>query len=160
MRRMAAATILMTGAAVGLAPNAAAYAALPSFVVTTTQDAVHPEHTPPTGTFTASGLPGCSGGTYADSLVYFTPQGNRVVVDEHYTCLEGGTFTARLALHTSVIAPDGTQSVDGTWRVVASNNGIAGSGDATGLATGCSPVGAIFGVCTGPAGGRIVGIVK
>jgi hypothetical protein len=160
MRRIAAATILLVGATVALTPNLAADAALPSFAMTTTPDAFHPPHTPPTGTFTASGLPGCSGGTYVDSLVYFTPQGNRVVVDENYTCLEGGTFTARMALHTGVIAPDGTQAIYGAWRVVAADNGIAGSGDLASVATGCSPVGAIFGDCSGVATGHIVGMLK
>jgi hypothetical protein len=128
-------------------------------VVTTTQDGFHPPHTPPTGTFTAIGLPGCQSGTYADSLVYFTPSGTRVVVDEHYTCLGGATFTARIALHVAEAAPDGTQAVDGTWRIVSSDTGLAGSGDSTGIGTGCAPIGAVFAECSGGSG-LVVGHLK
>ncbi|MDQ6873626.1 MAG: hypothetical protein M3042_00980 [Actinomycetota bacterium] len=156
---MAVATILMAGATLSLAPNMPADAAPPPLILSTTQDAFHPPHTPPTGTFTATGLAGCPSGTYADTLVYFTPPGTRVVVDEHYTCLGGATFTARLALHIAEVAPDGTQAVEGTWRIVTSDTGLAGSGNITGTATGCAPVGAVFADCTGGSG-LVVGQLK
>jgi hypothetical protein len=64
-----------------------------------------------------------------------------------------------MALHIAATAPDGTQMGDGTWRIVASDSGLAGSGDLSGLSTGCSPIGAVFADCTGSTG-RIVGNVK
>ncbi|MGI8868925.1 MAG: hypothetical protein ACR2F6_08770 [Mycobacteriales bacterium] len=149
----------MAGATLSLASGTTAQAAPPPLVITTVQDAVHPPHTPPTGTFEATGLTGCPSGTYADSLVYFTPNGTRVVVDETYTCLDGATFTARVALHIAPTAPDGTQTAEGTWRIVSSDTGLAGSGNLSGLATGCSPVGAVFAECTG-ASSLVVGKVK
>ena len=160
MRSTTAALALVVGATVSLMGTVPAHGAQPTFVINTVQDAVHPPHTPPTGTFEAAGLPGCSSGTYADSLVYFTPPGTRVVVDETYSCVGGATFTARMALHVDPIAPDGTQAVAGTWRIVTSDTGLAGSGDASGLATGCSPVGGVFGECTGSSTGRIAGNVR
>lgn len=159
MKRTSAALTLMASVGVGLLGWAPADGASPALVITTVQDAVHPPHTPPTGTFTAIGVPGCPAGTYADSLVYFTPNGTRVVVDETYTCVGGATFTARMALHIAPTAPDQTQAADGTWRIVASDSGVAGSGQLTGLGTGCSPVGAVFAECTG-ATGLIVGKAK
>ena len=159
MRWTTPALALMVGATMSLTGATAAHGAQPTFVVTTVQDAVHPPHTPPTGTFEAVGLAGCASGTYADSLVYFTPPGTRVVVDETYSCLGGATFTARMALHIDATAPDGTQAATGTWRIVASDTGLAGSGDVSGLFTGCSPVGAVFAECTGSTG-RILGNVK
>jgi hypothetical protein len=159
MRSRTATLALVIGAALSLTGLTPAQGAQPTFVIATVQDAVHPPHTPPTGTFEAAGLAGCYSGTYADSLVYFTPPGTRVVVDETYSCGSGATFTARMALHVAATAPDGTQAVEGTWRIVASDTGLAGSGDLSGLATGCSPIGAVFADCTG-ASGRIVGSVK
>ena len=160
MRWTTAALALVVGATLSLMGIAPAQGAQPTFVMSTVQDAVHPPHTPPTGTFEAVGLAGCSSGTYADSLVYFTPPGTRVVVDETYSCVGGATFTARLALHIAATAPDGTQAAEGTWRIVASDTGLAGSGGLSGLGTGCSPIGAVFADCTGSSTGRIVGKVK
>jgi len=159
MRPTTAVLALVAGATLSLAGGPSAQGAQPPLVITTVQDALHPAHTPPTGTFTATGLAGCPSGTYADSLVYFTPNGTRVVVNETYSCLGGATFTARMALHIAATAPDHTQAVEGTWRIVASDSGLAGSGDLSGLATGCSPVGAVFADCTGGSG-LIVGMVK
>jgi hypothetical protein len=159
MRRTTAALAAVACATLSLTGGTAAHSAPPPLVVTTVQDALHPAHTPPTGTFAATGLAGCPSGTYADSLVYFTPPGTRVVVDETYSCLGGATFTARMALHIAPTAPDGTQPAEGTWRIVSSDTGLAGSGDLTGLATGCAPIGAVFAECTGSTG-LIVGKVK
>jgi hypothetical protein len=159
MKRTLAALTLVASVTVGLTGGPAAYGAPPHFVVTSVQNAVHPPHTPPTGTFEATGLTGCPSGTYADSLVYFTPKGTRVVVDETYSCLGGVTFTARLALHIAAAAPDHTQAAEGTWRIVASDTGLAGSGQVSGLSTGCSPVGAVFAECAG-ATSLIVGNVR
>ena len=161
MNRTTAALTLAGAATLGLMGSAGtAQAAPPPLVVTTVADpGPRPPHTPPTGTFQATGLAGCPSGTYADSLVYFTPRGTRAVVDETYSCQGGPTFTARLALHIAATAPDGTQAVDGTWRIVASDSGLAGSGDLTGQGTGCLPVGAVFAECSGMSG-LVVGNVK
>ncbi len=159
MIRTSAALTLAVGVSIGLLAGPDADAALPPLVVTTVQDAVHPPHTAPTGTFEATGLAGCPSGTYADSLVYFTPNGTRVVVEETYSCLGGATFTARLALHIDATAPDHTQAADGSWRIIASDSGLAGTGHLSGLSTGCSPVGAVFADCTA-ASGLVVGHVK
>jgi hypothetical protein len=159
LRSTTATLALVVGAILSLAGIAPAQGAQPTFVISAVQDGVHPPHTPPTGTFQAVGLAGCPSGTYADSLVYFTPPGTRVVVDETYSCVGGATFTARMALHIAATAPDGTQTAEGTWRIVASDTGLAGSGDLSGLATGCSPIGAVFAECAGSTG-RIVGQVK
>jgi hypothetical protein len=129
-----------------------AQAAPPTFTISTIENLHLVPHTPPTGTFTATGLPGCVSGTYADSLVYFVPPGTRLVVDETYACAGGGTFTARTALHVAVTAPDGTQAVEGTWRIIWSDTGLAGSGGVTAEATGCSPTGVVFSDCTGSTG--------
>jgi hypothetical protein len=85
-------------------------------------------------------------------LVYFTPNGTRVVVDETYACQGGATFTARVALHITPTAPDGVQLAEGTWRIVGSDIDLAASGQVTGVLTGCSPVGAVFAECTGATG--------
>lgn len=161
MNRSTAALTLVATATLGvIGGGPTADAAPPPLVISTVADnGPRPPHTPPTGTFQATGLAGCPSGTYTDSLVSFTPPGTRVVVDETYTCPGGAIFTARLALHVAVTAPDGTQAVDGMWRIVASDSGLAGSADLTGQNTGCSPVGAVFAECTGGSG-LIVGNVK
>jgi hypothetical protein len=108
-------------------------------------------HQPPTGTFTATGLPGCASGTTADQLVWFSPSGARLVVDRTYTCSEGGSFTVRLGLHLGVVDASGTQASDATWRIVSTVGaltGLQGSGSAVGVGTGCSPVGVVFAECT------------
>jgi hypothetical protein len=109
-------------------------------------------HQPPTGTFTATGLPACATGTSADQLVWFSPSGARLVVDRTYTCTDGGSFTVRLGLHLGVVDASGTQASDATWRIVSTADaltGLQGSGSAVGVGTGCSPVGAVFAECTG-----------
>jgi hypothetical protein len=153
MRRLAITSTVMLAASVALTGSMAAYAAPPPLVITT-QITFHPDHNPASATFTASGLPGCPSGTSTDSVVSFNPQGTRLVLDEHDTCLNGSTFTARVALHVAEVAPDGTQASDGTWRIIASDSGLAGSGDLIGVNTGCAPVGTIFAACT--AGSALV----
>ena len=109
-------------------------------------------HQPPTGTFTAAGLPGCASGTSGDQLVWFSPSGARLVVDRTYTCAEGGSFTVRLGLHLGVVDASGTQASDATWRIVSTAGaltGLQGSGSAVGIGTGCSPIGVVFAECTG-----------
>ena len=152
MKRISAVLTLTASVTFGLMGAGAADAAPSPVVLATVQDGAHPPHTPPTGTFRAIGLDGCPSGSYVDSLVSFSPDGTRVVVDEIYSCIGGAAFTARLALHIAVTAADHTQGVRGTWRIIASDNGLAGSGALTGRSTGCSPVGAVFAECTGGSG--------
>jgi hypothetical protein len=112
-------------------------------------------HQPPTGTFTASGLPGCTSGTTADQLVWFSPSGARLVVDRTYTCTEGGSFTVRLGLHLSAVDASGEQQADSTWRIISTDGaltGLQGTGSGVGVGTGCGPIGAIFAECTGSTG--------
>src|SRR5205085_9565233 len=104
-------------------------------------------HQPLTGTFTASGLPGCDSGTWADQLEWFSPSGARLVVDETYTCSGGGSFAARLGLHLSAVDASGEQASDGTWRITSADGaltGLQGTGSTSGAAIGCAPIGVIF----------------
>jgi hypothetical protein len=112
-------------------------------------------HQPPTGMFTATGLPGCTSGTLADQLVWFSPSGARLVVDRTYTCSEGGSFTARLGLHLSTVDVSGEQPTDSTWRIISTDGaltGLQGTGSGVGVGTGCAPIGAIFAECAGGMG--------
>lgn len=107
-------------------------------------------HQPPTGTFTASGLPGCASGTFSDQLVSFNPSGARLVLDRTYTCSEGGSFTARVGLHLSTVDASGEQQADSTWRIISTDGaliGLQGTGSGSGVSTGCAPIGAIFAEC-------------
>jgi hypothetical protein len=112
-------------------------------------------HQPPTGTFSASGLPGCSSGTSADQVVSFSPSGARLVVDRTYTCTEGGSFTVRVGLHLSTVDASGEQAADSTWRIISTDgalSGLQGTGSGVGVATGCAPIGAIFAECAASTG--------
>jgi hypothetical protein len=112
-------------------------------------------HQPPTGTFIASGLPGCTSGTLADHLVWFSPSGARLVVDRTYTCTEGGSFTARLGIHLSTVDASGGQPSDGTWRIISTDGalaGLQGTGSGSGMGTGCAPIGVVFAECAGSIG--------
>jgi hypothetical protein len=112
-------------------------------------------HQPPTGTFIASGLPGCTSGTLADQLVWFSPSGARLVVDRTYTCAEGGSFTARLGIHLSTVDALGEQPSDGTWRIISTDgalSGLQGTGSGSGMGIGCAPTGVIFAECAGSIG--------
>ena len=112
-------------------------------------------HQPAGGTFTAAGLPACASGTFSDRPVSFSPSGARLILDRTYTCVEGGNFSVRVALHLSVVDASGDQTVDGTWRITSSDGaltGLQGSGSGAGLNTGCSPVGSIFAQCIASSG--------
>jgi hypothetical protein len=112
-------------------------------------------HQPPSGTFTASGLPGCTSGTFSDQLVWFSPSGARLVVDRTYTCSEGGSFTVRLGLHLSTVDAAGEQTSDSMWRIISTDGaltGLQGTGSGSGVGTGCAPIGVIFAECAGGMG--------
>jgi hypothetical protein len=112
-------------------------------------------HQPPTGTFMATGLPGCTSGTSADQLVSFSPSGARLVLDRTYTCSEGGSFTVRLGVHLSPVDASGEQASDSTWRIISTDGaltGLQGTGSGVGVGTGCAPIGAIFAECAGATG--------
>jgi hypothetical protein len=112
-------------------------------------------HQSPVGTFTTTGLPDCTSGTFSDQVVSFSPSGARVVVDRTYACAEGGTFVVRLALHVSPAAADGSQATSGTWRILSTDGALAGLQGETSVDavnTGCAPVGAIFAECTAATG--------
>jgi hypothetical protein len=112
-------------------------------------------HEPPVGTFVASGLPGCATGTFADQPISFSPSGARLILDRTYACDAGGTVTARVALHLATIDAQGQQDADGSWRIIAANGaqtGLQGSGTGTGISSGCTPIGSIFGACTTATG--------
>jgi hypothetical protein len=107
-------------------------------------------HQPPAGTFTASGLPGCASGTFSDQLVSFNPSGTRPIVDRTYACAGGDTLTVRVALHLGTIDAEGTQTAEATWRIVSGTGALSelsGSGSASGLNSGCAPVGTAIGEC-------------
>src|SRR3954471_23999616 len=124
MKRIAATIGLITLAVLGAAPVALAAGPTPFSLVTV--DVPRASHQPVTGSFTANGVPGCASGTFADALVFFTPSGSPLVVTETYSCSEGSTFVARLQLHLAPVAPDGTQAVRGSWRIVDSDTGLTG----------------------------------
>ena len=108
-------------------------------------------HQGPVGAFTASGIPGCTSGSFSDQLVSFSPSGARLVLDRTYVCDDGDTLTARAALHLGIVDAAGLQTGDGSWRIVGATGtlaDLAGSGSGTGLNSGCSPVGTAFAECT------------
>src|SRR3954452_19445860 len=158
MKQTAAALALATAAVLGVAPTAAADGGPRPFSLVTT-DLPRVSHHPVMGTFTASGLPDCSAGTFADSLVFFTASGTPLVITETYSCTSGLTFTARLLLHLTAVAPDGTQGVQGTWRILGSDVGFEGSGTTSGTLTDCTPTGIVFAECSGGTG-VIVGQIR
>jgi hypothetical protein len=144
----ALAIAVVTSAALGGAAGAAA--SQPREVVIHETTTFAPNHQPPVGAFTAEGLPGCSSGSFSDQPVSFSPNGTRLILDRSYVCAEGGTLTARVALHLGAIDSSGLQTADGTWRIVAGTGALAdaaGSGSASGLNSGCAPVGVVFGEC-------------
>jgi hypothetical protein len=113
-------------------------------------------HEPPVGTFIASGLSGCTTGGFVDNVVSFSPSGARLILDRTYSCDAGGTITARVALHLAPIDADGHQASNGTWRIVSADGvaqaGLQGSGTDTGVSSGCTPAGSVFGACTTATG--------
>jgi hypothetical protein len=148
------AAALLAAVLSGLGGTRAA-AAEPTSVVIQESTVFGAIHEPPVGTFVASALPGCTTGTFADQLVSFSPSGARLVLDRTYACDAGGTVTARVALHLATIDANGQQAADGSWRIISADGaqaGLQGSGTATGVSSGCSPSGSIFGACTTATG--------
>jgi hypothetical protein len=148
------AAALVTAVLSGLGVTRAAGAEPTSVVIqeTTVFGAIHE---PPVGTFVASGLPGCTTGTFTDQVVWFSPSGARLVLDQTYACDAGGTLTARVALHLATIDANGQQGADGSWRIIGSDGaqaGLQGAGTDTGVSSGCTPIGSIFGACTTATG--------
>jgi hypothetical protein len=112
-------------------------------------------HQPPVGTFIASGLSGCTTGGFADNVVSFSRSGARLILDRTYSCDAGGTITARVALHLAPIDANGHQASDGTWRIISAAGaeaGLQGSGTDTGVSSGCTPMGSVFGACATASG--------
>ncbi|HEY4347453.1 MAG TPA: hypothetical protein VGM80_07675 [Gaiellaceae bacterium] len=107
-------------------------------------------HQPPVGTFTASGIPGCTSGSFSDQVVSFNHTGSRIVIDRTYACAGGNTLTARVGLHLGTIDAAGVQTADGSWRIISSTGalvGLDGSGSTSGLNSGCAPAGTALGEC-------------
>jgi hypothetical protein len=106
----------------------------------------------PVGTFKATGIPGCVSGTFADRLVTFSATGANLVVDRAYTCSHrGGTFTAKMALHLSVVDHAGKQTVRGSWTIIRSSgalHGLHATGLESSVANGCTPVGTALAKCS------------
>ena len=118
-------------------------------------------HQPPSGAFTASGLPGCSSGTFSDQVISFSPSGARIKLARTYACAGGGSVTARVALHLAVVDATGSQAATGRWRILSSDGlrpAPAGSGSVVGENTGCAPVGVVMAECvlgTGTVSGTV-----
>lgn len=148
------AAVLLAAVLAGFGGSSAAGAA-PTAILIQEYTVFGAIHEPPAGTFVASGLAGCTSGTFADQLVSFSPSGARLVLDRTYSCDAGGILTARVALHLAPIDADGQQAADGAWRIIAAAGaqaGLQGSGTDTGISSGCTPVGSIFGACTTATG--------
>jgi hypothetical protein len=148
-RRAAGVAVVFVAVLAGLA-GAQAHAANPTAAVIQESSVFVGEHQPPVGTFVASGLAGCSSGSFADAVVSFSPSGARIVLDRTYACDGGGSVTARVALHLGTIDAAGQQAADGTWRITSADGpltGLQGSGTATGVNSACAPVGVILGTC-------------
>jgi len=105
----------------------------------------------PVGTFNANGIPGCVSGTFADRLVTFSANGANLVVDRAYTCSHrGGMFTAKMALHLSVVNQAGKQPGRGSWTIIHAGgalHGLSATGSERGVANGCTPVGTALAQC-------------
>ncbi len=139
----------------GLGGATTAAAAQPTPIVIHTVTTFGGNHQPPVGSFTASGIPGCTSGSSSDQLISFNPSGTRLVIDTTYVCDSGDTLTARIAVHPGTVDAAGNQTGDGTWRIVAATGSLAdlaGSGSTTGLNSGCSPVGTALAECATGAG--------
>jgi hypothetical protein len=106
----------------------------------------------PAGTFKATGIPGCGSGKFTDSLVTFSANGANLVVNRAYTCSHrGGTFTAKLALHLSVVNQAGKQAGRGNWTISHAGgalHGLSGTGSERGVASGCAPIGTALAKCS------------
>ncbi|MDX6436303.1 MAG: hypothetical protein QOK34_1137 [Gaiellaceae bacterium] len=104
----------------------------------------------PVGTFKATGIPSCGSGKFSDSLVSFSA--NSVIVDRAYTCgHRGGTFTAKMALHLSIVNQAGKQSGKGSWKIIHASgalHGLSATGLERGVARSCAPVGTVLAKCS------------
>ena len=156
MKRVRCAAVVALGACLSAALLAAVAAASPPAAVTIHELTVFGgPHQPPSGTFTASGLRGCSSGTFSDQLISFSPSGARIKLARTYACAGGGSLTARAALRLAAVDASGTQAVTGRWRIVSADGlhpAPAGSGSIVGENTGCAPIGAIFAECADGTG--------
>ena len=122
MNRVRCAVVLTVGACLSAALLATVAAASPPDSVTIQEVTVFGgPHQPPSGTFTASGLRGCSSGTFSDQLISFSPSGARLKIARTYACASGGAFTARVALHLSAVDASGGQAATGRWRIISSD---------------------------------------
>jgi hypothetical protein len=106
----------------------------------------------PVGTFKATGIPGCGSGKFTDSLVTFSANGGNLIVDRAYTCVHrGGTFTAKMALHLSVVNQAGKQSGKGSWKIIHASgalHGLSATGLERGVQRSCAPVGTVLAKCS------------
>jgi hypothetical protein len=75
-----------------------------------------------------------------------------LVVNRAYTCSHrGGTFTAKLALHLSVVNQAGKQPGRGSWTIIHAGgalHGLSATGSERGVARGCAPVGTALAKCS------------
>jgi hypothetical protein len=151
MKRVRSAAVLAAGACLSAALLAAVAVASPPAAVTIHELTVFGgPHQPPSGAFTASGLPGCSSGTFSDQVISFSPSGARIKLARTYACAGGGSLTARVALHLAAVDASGGQAVTGRWRIISSDGlhpAPAGRGSVVGENTGCAPVGEILAEC-------------
>jgi hypothetical protein len=142
-------SLALTTALAGAVLAAPAGAASTPFVLHESTDFVGGNG--PAGTFKATGIPGCGSGKFTDSLVTFSANGANLVVNRAYTCSHrGGTFTAKLALHLSVVNQAGKQRSRGSWTIihaVGALHGLSGTGAERGVASGCAPVGTALAKC-------------
>jgi hypothetical protein len=106
----------------------------------------------PVGTFKATGIPGCGSGKFTDSLVTFSANGANLIVDRAYTCRHrGGTFTAKMTLHLSVVNQASKQRGRGSWTIIHASgalHGLSATGLERGVARGCAPVGTALAKCS------------
>src|SRR3954469_13104758 len=153
------ATAVVAISAVGGAARAAASA--PASAVIQEVTTFGGLHEPPSGTFIATGLDGCMAGSFSDQVVSFSPSGARVLLDRTYSCDDGASLTARVALHLGTTDAAGNQTANGSWRIVSATGALAdvtGSGSESGGNSGCTPVGAVFGTCATGTGTTIASI--
>ena len=117
----------------------AAPAAAPGSITLFEHIDFHPGVSPPSGTFTVSGLAGCTGGTVSDRLVAFG--GDSVIIDRIYSCSSGASLTARIVLVHGAV-PDPSSTLTAPWTLLGGTGalaGIRGHGTSTGVPATCAP---------------------
>ena len=138
-------------AAIGLVASAPAGATTPTPLTLNETITFGDGHTPPVGLFTATGLPGCSSGSFDDHLVNFNEGGHLLVVDRIYFCDNGtDAFLARMELHNSPPDENGIAVAGGQWTIqdgIGSLAGLHGEGTTNVVASGCTPPGSLFFSC-------------